>query len=383
MIYRHDLAVFPRPTDTPGISWIDVSRIRQALGRHVTADVADLLDVAVAVYSADRSCQRDFRGSSTGRRSIAVELPLRNPDRWKAPGVMECLQEYLHWLSGDEWALGFSKSLSIPSEAESQPSLFTMRPGEPNYVALFSGGLDSLAGFACTAINAPSASHVLVSAYTNTRLLERQRKQIRQIRSELERRTHGAGASIWHVAVGFGLNRPDRRATEKSQRTRALVFLALGVAAAIQVESDTLRVYENGLGALNLPLNETQLGVDNYRGVHPRSLMLLEALLPKVLGAPVLLKNPFLFRTKAEMCRALPAAGLAGLIGDTVSSTASRFGFQVNRLSADFAPLAFSVDMRSVPQDQAYSIATALTGGTSGTTIWRSPRVSNTASLRC
>ena len=92
---------------------------------------------------------------------------------------------------------------------------------------------------------------------------------------------------------------------EKGQRSRAFVFSALGVAAAVQAEADTLHVYENGVGALNLPLNETQLGVDNYRGVHPRSLMLLESLLALVLDNPVCIENPYLFRTKAEMCRAL------------------------------------------------------------------------------
>jgi len=248
-----------------------------------------------------------------------VELAVRNPDRWSAPEVVRRLQDYLHWLSGDEWTFGFRKKLTIPSEAESQPSLFTIRPGDPSFVSLFSGGVDSLAGLACTAVDEPSASHVLVSGYTNTRVRDRQRKQIRQIRSEFDRRRPGGGSSTWHLDVGFGINQPDRHAEERSQRTRAFVFLALGVTAAIQVESDTLYVYENGLGALNLPLNETQLGVDNYRGVHPRSLMSLEGLLPMVLETPVVLENPYLYRTKAEMCRALPAAGLEGLINDTVS----------------------------------------------------------------
>ena len=319
MSYRHDLAVVSRSTDRPGTCWIDISSISRSLGRSVTADVADLLDVAVAAYSADRRSRRDYSGSSTGRRSIVVELAVRNPDRWSAPEVVGRLQDYLHWLSGDEWTFGFRKKLTIPSEAESQPPLFAIRPSKPSFVSLFSGGVDSLAGLGCAVVDQPCASHVLVSGYTNTRLRDRQRKQIRQIRSEFDRRLPGGGSSIWHLAVGFGINQPDRRAEERSQRTRAFVFLALGVAAAIQVESDTLCVYENGLGALNLRLNETQLGVDNYRGVHPRSLMSMEGLLPLVLDAPVLVENPYFYRTKAEMCRALPVAGLEGLINDTVS----------------------------------------------------------------
>ena len=319
MNHRHDVAIYPGPTDLPGASWLDGLSISRVLGQRLTADVADLLDVAVGVYSADRRSPRDFSGSRTGQRSIRVELRLRNPDRWNATQETSCLQDYLNWLSGDDWSFRFHQRRSQLSEAELQVPLFSVRPESPTCVALFSGGLDSLAGLACTAVKEPLASHVLVSGYTNYRLLEHQRRQVRRIRSEFERQRPGAGSSIWHVAVGFGINQATRRIEEKGQRTRAFVFSALGVAAAIQAQSGTLHIYENGVGALNLPLNETQLGVDNYRGVHPRSLMLLEALLPIVLDNPVRIENPYLFRTKAEMCRALPEAGLVDVIRETVS----------------------------------------------------------------
>ena len=319
MNYRHDVAIYPGPTDLPGASWLDGLSISRVLGQRLTADVADLLDVAVGVYSADRRSPRDFSGSRTGQRPIRVELRLRKPDRWNAAHAATSLQEYLYWLSGDDWSFRFRQRCSQLPEAESQAPLFSVRPESPTSVALFSGGLDSLAGLACTAVRQPVASHVLVSGYTNTRLLAHQRRQLGRIRSEFERQRRGGSSSIWHVAVGFGISQSIRCIEEKGQRTRAFVFSALGVAAAIQAASDILHVYENGVGALNLPLNETQLGVDNYRGVHPRSLMLLEALLPIVLDNPVRIENPYLFRTKAEMCRALPEAGLVDVIRETVS----------------------------------------------------------------
>ena len=73
------------------------------------------------------------------------------------------------------------------------------------------------------------------------------------------------------------------------------MFLALGTATAFQADTDTLWVYENGLGALNIPLNESQLGVDNYRGVHPRSLRMDSELFEKVLGRKIHIENPCLF----------------------------------------------------------------------------------------
>ena len=78
-------------------------------------------------------------------------------------------------------------------------------------------------------------------------------------------------------------------------------------------------MYENGIGALNLPMNETQLGVDNYRGIHPLSLMMTEELFSFVMGQSVRIRNPFLFTTKAEMCRALSSKGLIDAVELTVS----------------------------------------------------------------
>ena len=121
------------------------------------------------------------------------------------------------------------------------------------------------------------------------------------------------------MAVPFGVDAEEPVNEEKGQRTRALLFLAMGVNAALQAGADALCVFENGIGALNLPLNGTQLGTDNYRGVHPRTLAMAEDLFESVLGKPVRIENPFMFTTKAGMCRTLPEAGLAALARETVS----------------------------------------------------------------
>lgn len=73
------------------------------------------------------------------------------------------------------------------------------------------------------------------------------------------------------------------------------------------------------IGAMNLPLNQTQLGVDNYRGVHPRSLMMAEELFRLALNHPLNIENPFLFQTKAELCKALKPSELADAVQFTVS----------------------------------------------------------------
>ena len=273
----------------------------------------------MSVYAADRMSPRDFKGTATGQRSIRVQAGVRNPGLWNSAEMTEQLQNLLYWLSEDEWSIQFIKRRSVPSLAESERCLFRFPPEQPVIVSLFSGGLDSLAGFAYHSRPASGGSYALVSGYTQDRLAFQQRRQVRRIRSAWRENLTSTSPEIYHVAVPFGISKPEGCREEKGQRTRALVFLAIGILTALLADTDTLHVYENGIGALNLPLNETQLGVDNYRGVHPRSLMMAEDVLALALGQTVHIKNPCLFQTKAEMCAALSAAGLAGAMRDTVS----------------------------------------------------------------
>ena len=281
--------------------------------------MADLLDVVMAIYAADRLSRRDFEGASTGQRSIHVRVGVRDQDLWAESVMVQRLKEFLNWLSEDSWSFEFSKRKAPPTLAESACFLFQISPEPPVTVSLFSGGLDSLAGLATQALVNPTKAYILVSGYTQNRLASLQRSQVQHIRTVSRGGSLGPQLSIGHVAVPFGIHALERQKEEKGQRTRGLVFLALGAAAALQAKADTLWVNENGVGALNLPLNESQLGVDNYRGVHPRSLMMAEDLFELALEQPLRIRNPFLFHTKAEMCKALEPAGLAPAVQHTVS----------------------------------------------------------------
>ncbi|MCY3799965.1 MAG: 7-cyano-7-deazaguanine synthase [Chloroflexi bacterium] len=276
--------------------------------------------MVMAVYAADRRSLRNFKGAATGQRRITVRVWVRDPDRWTDPETASKLHVLLKWLSEDEWSFHFDERKGGPRPSETEHFLFELPPALPVSVSLFSGGLDSIAGLAVRVQEEPSRSYVLVSGYTHNRLAFQQRFQVQCIKSVLRQ---GAAPEeipeLRHLAVPFGIRNPNGCQEEKSQRTRGLVFLALGVAAAVQAGTDTLWVHENGIGALNLPLSEAQLGVDNYRGVHPRSLMLAEDLFAAALRQQVRIKNPFLFQTKAEMCTGLRSGRLADIIKETVS----------------------------------------------------------------
>ena len=317
--FTYDFTVHSQRMSIDSTCWVKGEQLSRRFNEALPASAADLLDLSLVVYAADRSSRRNFRQANTGQRRINVRVGLRNPAPWTTPDTGDRLGELLHWLSGDVWSFQFEYRKAAQTPAESERFLFKEPLKPPVSVSLFSGGLDSLAGLACQSTEDLDRSCVLVSGHTNNRLWSKQQLQVQHIKSAFEDLSPGSGTRIRHVAVDFGMCPPQRCHEEKGQRTRALVFLTLGATAALLAGTDTLWVCENGVGALNLPFNETQLGVDNYRGVHPRTLMMFEALVELILDRDIRVRNPFLFHTKAEMCRSLLPSGFEGAVKDTIS----------------------------------------------------------------
>ncbi|MDE0143454.1 MAG: 7-cyano-7-deazaguanine synthase [Caldilineaceae bacterium] len=320
MIFNYDFADPIAQASCGCAYWIDPNSLSRSFCQPLTTKAADLLDVILAIYASDRLSRRVYKGVDTGHRQFHVNVGLRDPDLWSETKLTQKLLEFLQWLGEDDWIIHFAERQTAPYSAELDQFLYRLPPEPPITVSLFSGGLDSLAGLATHMLNNQSSSYILVSGYTNRRLAGRQRLQLRLIRQSTRgRNLKDAMPTVCHVAVPFGLHKLEGQQEDKWQRYRGLVFLAIGAVAALQAGADTLWVFENGIGALNLPLNKTQLGVDNYRGVHPRSLMMAENLFELALDKPLRIRNPFLFRTKTEMCRALGPIGLASAVQFTVS----------------------------------------------------------------
>lgn len=71
--------------------------------------------------------------------------------------------------------------------------------------------------------------------------------------------------------------------------------------------------------ALNPPWSATQFGADNYRGVHPHTLLLFERLLKVALDVDLQIENPCLFMTKGDMCKSIASIKAGDSVGDTVT----------------------------------------------------------------
>ncbi len=279
--------------------FVNDTAIAQSASNLLSPLLADFIDIALHVYLADRLILRKGRKSPQPHlqwsRRIKLLLPVRLPNLWNASEIKNPLEQLLRHFTEDKWQIIFSPYQGNGRIAEKQTLLFETRIPAQKRVALFSGGLDSFAGAAQQLADLPDNHFIFVSSVTNNRQYQQQREQIFELKKIAPDR-------ITHVPVYFGLRNGNSFTQEQSQRTRGFMFLTLGVATAIMAGANELFVYENGIGAINLPYDETQIGTMCTRSVNPISLIKMASFVSQLIQSPFSIRNPFLFQTKAEMC---------------------------------------------------------------------------------
>jgi 7-cyano-7-deazaguanine synthase in queuosine biosynthesis len=316
-VWHFDFSTRPAPAELESYYWVNDGQLSRAFGSSLPPRLADLVDLTMAVYYADRRAVRARNPYAlTGQRDFSLRLPVRDLELWSGDEVGEELTDLLYWYTEDRWSFTFTPHQSPPRPSEAEQYLFPSPVRQPAVTVLFSGGLDSLAGLVAQLERYRDHSFVLLSGCTHDRLAAIQHDLV----THLRRAWHNSSRELISIRVPFGIRKLKGTAEEeKSQRSRGFVFLVLGAVAAAMARSQCLWVHENGIGAVNLWLNEGQLGVDNARGVHPLSLIRMAEFLGLILQQPLQIKNPCQFSTKAQMCQALKRLGLADLIPRTVS----------------------------------------------------------------
>ena len=101
---------------------------------------------------------------------------------------------------------------------------------------------------------------------------------------------------------------------EPNQRSRGFVFQVLGAVTALMAGAKELYVYENGVGAISLPYTAAQVGAHNTRATSPLFLAGMSEFISTVVGHQFEIRNPYLFRTKGQICEALRGSRLRDLI---------------------------------------------------------------------
>jgi len=254
---------------------------------------ADLTDLAAAVHIADRLSknQKDMP------RHILIRLPIRRADVLDQPSIHHELQRLLYWFTEDEWSFEFLPYSKDGRSSELRPCLpLPQGTRYPAHIVLWSGGLDAFAGLYQRLKSEQHTCYTLFGTGGNDMIAHAQRSTAAAIEQLFPRRTK-------LVQLPLRLSESSSIQKSSSARSRGFVFMLLGAVCAYQERQNTLYVYENGVGAINLPFRASEVGLDHSRSVHPLSLVYMGDFLSSVLGGPFSFQNPFLFQTKAQMCR--------------------------------------------------------------------------------
>lgn len=279
-------------------------------GRNVTVDIKldgkaiefdndpltrDFLDLATLIYIADELELRK-RAKDHWSRHFDVIAPVKHPKRWEKHGG--AFQKMLGTLAGDEYHFIWLKRPKLDSLGHHRKTL----PTGFDSVCLFSGGMDSFLG--AYKLLTEGKKLLLVGHQADTMAAPAQKALAKWLQGKFP---NACCLVQWRVAYSrtkehkFSLRRPT--APEDSHRPRSLLFLALAVSIANATGVKIIYLPENGLIAINAPLQKSRIGTLSTRTAHPRYLGELADFLRDMGIYTGEIKNPFLFMSKTDMAR--------------------------------------------------------------------------------
>lgn len=306
---------------------VDIAGVSRTLTGRLTAEFTDLIRIAAFVLGADGAVSRgkldDADGGQNWHRHFRLVVAVETPSFWSQPDVTLALEETLGFLSQDTYAFEF-QPLAAPKGRKKKVGeqlVFSGQDGKPflswdhiDEISLFSGGLDSFAGGA-DLILAQKRGVILVTHRSASKMWATQTGLLEDLRALAQQNGSRAPA---HVAVE--VTRHDNRLrTERTQRTRSFLYMAIAGAVASLVGRDRVCMYENGIVGINLPIAGSVVGARATRTAHPRVLSGFSRILSHVAGAKFKVENPFALKTRAEVIQGLAASPALALAKRTMS----------------------------------------------------------------
>ncbi|GAB0149594.1 hypothetical protein McPS_23340 [Marichromatium sp. PS1] len=255
----------------------------------------DVLVLAAHVHAADTRVSRKSESQDGWTRELRLVVPVSDPERWTA--ATPIFVSMLNFLTGDRWSLGFR---ARPQRFERVAPMPPGRLIDPPFddLALFSGGLDSLIG----AIDVLEAGRtpLLISHAGEGATSDAQTTIFDALKA------HYPASPFQRLRLWMAFQRGFVRgsAGENTTRGRSFLFFALGIFAGTGFDGRfTLNVPENGLIAVNVPLDPLRLGALSTRTTHPFYIARWNDALT-TLDIKGHIENPYWDKTKGEMVAA-------------------------------------------------------------------------------
>jgi 7-cyano-7-deazaguanine synthase in queuosine biosynthesis len=195
----------------------------------------------------------------------------------------------LKFLTGDIWSISFTKrKVVLDVEEGTKTASF-------DAISLFSGGMDSLIS---TVNLQEEGKNVLLAAHANEGL-------VKKAQTDIVRELDNKYPELKHLLVDLWTSIPKdiiaEGGEENTTRSRSFLFIAYATFIASGTANlKELLVPENGLIAINVPMDSMRVGAHSTRTTHPFYLASWNQLLKK-LQIDFSIRNPYWNKTKGEM----------------------------------------------------------------------------------
>lgn len=292
-----------------------VQELAKVPGLAVRQRGLDLVRIAAYAFWADQMVSRGTEHDASDEywlRHFHLAVPVRDPAFWSRADVQAALSTALNLASDDYWEFTFTQGhldeqLLLGDYGDLPPDAT-----DPDCLVLFSGGLDSLAALLEAAVL--EGKRPLLVTHRSATVPDHDREVLLE---EVRRRHPG-----WRFPhTGIVVKRLQEREKDRShtQRTRPFLFCSLGAAAAMSKGITDVRLCDNGVVSLNLPVNAQLVGAKASRSTHPAVIAAFNHLAALVFPDGPQVRNTLAFRTKPEVLDVLKQTGDETLIGLTHS----------------------------------------------------------------
>ncbi len=281
---------------------------------HIPARLLDLLEIAAYVYCADRWSYRGDKSAveyHAWSRDFVFHIKVRDFEFWSQPDIRQGLNAALSFLSGDrKFEFDFQSGHQTPPTSLFDLQQVSITDLRKSRIALFSGGLDSLAGV-YDILSRTSDPVCLVSHRSSQPQVGHTQDQLVY---SLQSRFPGR---VQHYK--FYCNLTGQRAAEETQRTRMFLYSAIATAIASTVGVSEVTIFENGITSFNFPRRQDLVNARATRTTHPKAISLLQDLFAAITATDFHIATPFVWKTKADVVAALAEANGSALVPSGVS----------------------------------------------------------------